>query len=131
MKIAIATIEPDLNSEVSPVFGRAPYFLIFDLRTNDLKSIPNPALKARKGAGILASQLMVSEKVEAVISGNFGPNAFAVLQMAKIKLFPVFGVKAKEAIEKYKNNELEEIKRPPGAGFFGRGPFGRRRRGQR
>ena len=133
MKIAISALGPDLNSEVSPVFGRAPYFLIFDFKTNELKSIPNPALKARRGAGILASQLLVSEKVEAVISGNFGPRAFLALEMAEIKLFFGAGLKVKEAIEKYKNKELEEIRRPSGAGFFGRGPFGfgRRRRGQR
>ena len=137
MKIAITTLGPDLNSQVSPVFGRAPFFLFFDLKTEKVKPIPNPALQAGRGAGIAASQMVVSEGAKVVISGNFGPNAFSVLQMSKVKLYPAFGLTARQAIDKYKNGKLKEMTVPtvpPGFGFPGRRGFGpgpRRRRRRR
>lgn len=128
MKICVCATGPDLNSQVSPVFGRCPYFLIVDSKTEEFKAIPNPALQAGRGAGVAASQLAASEKAVAVICGNFGPNAFSVLQMSGIKIYPgVFGLTVKEAIDKYNRGELKEIKVPSAPGRFGFGPDSRRR----
>jgi len=121
MKIAICTVGPNLDSQVSPVFGRSPFFLIFDLKTKKTKSISNPGIQAFRGAGIVASQTLVSERVEAVIAGNFGPNAFSVLKMSKIKLYPVLGVTAREAIEEYQKGNLKEVISPIVPPGFGRG----------
>jgi len=130
MKICICTSSPDLDSQVSPVFGRAPHFLIFDLEKKELKTLSNPAFQAFRGAGVAASQMLVSEKVKAVIAGNFGPNAFAFLQMSKVRVYPVLGLTAKEALEKYEKGELKEMKTPtmgPGFGFPGQKRRYRRR----
>jgi len=62
MKICVCASGPNLDSQVSPVFGRCPYFLIIDSKTEEFKAIPNPALQAGRGAGVAASQLVVSEK---------------------------------------------------------------------
>jgi len=125
MKICICATGPDLNSEVSPIFGRCPYFLIVDSETEEFKAIPNPALGAGRGAGVGASQLVASEGAGAVICGNFGPNAFSVLQMSGIKIYPgVFGLTIKQAIDKYNKGELKEMKIPPVPGRFGFGPRG-------
>jgi predicted Fe-Mo cluster-binding NifX family protein len=121
MKICICANGPDLNSQVSSIFGRCPYFLIIDSETEKFKTIPNPALQAGRGAGVGAGQLVVSEKAEVVICGNFGPNAFLVLQMSGIKVYPgVFSLTVKQAIDKYNQGELKEVKIPP-SGFPGRG----------
>jgi len=138
MKIAICAMGSDLDSQISLVFGRAPFLLIFDLEKKELKSIPNPGIQAFRGAGVATSQIIVSEKIEAIIAGNFGPNAAAFLQMSGVKLYPIVGITAKEAVEKYKKGELKEMKKPtttpPGFGFQG-GGFGpgrkyrKRRRG--
>jgi predicted Fe-Mo cluster-binding NifX family protein len=120
MKICVCATGPNLDSEVSPVFGRCPYFLIIDSKTEEFKAIPNPALQTGRGAGVAASQLAVSEGATAVICGNFGPNAFSVLQMSGIKIYPgVFGLTVKQVIDKYNRGELEEMKVPPAPGRFG------------
>ena len=131
MKICVCATGLDLNSQVSPVFGRCPYFLIVDSKTEEFKAIPNPALQTGRGAGVAAAQIAVSEKVGVVICGNFGPNAFSVLQMSGIKIYPgVFGLTVKQAIDKYNKGELKEIKAPSAPGRFGFGPGpGRRKRG--
>jgi predicted Fe-Mo cluster-binding NifX family protein len=133
-KICVCATGPDLNSQVSPVFGRCPYFLIVDSKTEEFKVIPNSALQSERGAGVGAAQISASEGANAVICGNFGPNAFSVLQMSGIKIYPgVFGLTVSQAIDKYNKGKLKEIKAPP-PGFpgrgrgFGPGPRGRRGR---
>lgn len=129
MKICVCATGPDLSSQVSSVFGRCNYFLIVDSETEEFKALQNSAIQDSRGAGVGASQLAVSEKAEAVICGNFGPNAFSVLQMSGIKIYPgVFGLTVKQAINKYNKGELNEMKIPsgPGAGGLGQGRgFGR------
>ncbi|GAH72555.1 unnamed protein product [marine sediment metagenome] len=58
MKVCICATGPNLDSQVSPVFGRCPYFLIVDSKTEEFKAIPNPALQAGRGAGVGASQIV-------------------------------------------------------------------------
>jgi len=126
MKVCVCAIGPDLNSQVSSVFGRCPYFLIVDSKTEEFKAIPNQALQSGRGAGVGASQLVASEGAGAVICGNFGPNAFSVLQMSGIKIYPgISGLTIKEAINKYNKGELREIKVPTAPGHFGFGPPGK------
>jgi len=134
MKVAVCATGLNLDSQVSPVFGRAAYFLIVDLETEDFEVVENLALGAGHGAGVRASQIIVSKGVKAVICGNFGPNAFSVLKMSKIKIYPgVFGLTIREAINKYKKSELEETKIPTTLGHFGfpQGPGRFRRRFRR
>jgi len=128
MKVCICATGPNLDSQVSPVFGRCPYFLIVDSETEEFKAISNLAGQAGRGAGVAASQLAASEGAKAVICGNFGPNAFSVLQMSGIKIYPgVFGLTIKQALDKYNKGELKEIKVPTAPGHFGFGPPGRGR----
>ena len=82
----------DLNSPVSPRFGRCPYYVIIDTETMAFETIPNTSMDAPSGAGIAAAQAVSQKGVEAVLTGNFGPNASQVLSqvgaraIAKIKM---------------------------------------------
>lgn len=125
MKIGICALGPDLDSEVSPVFGRAPYFLIIDEKTEQFRAVPNPGFQSGRGAGAGAAQTLVSEGIKAVVCGNFGPNAFSILEMAGVKIYPgIFGLKIKEVLDRFKNGQLKESKIPSAPGRFG---FGRGR----
>jgi len=129
MKILIMSTGPTLESDVSPVFGRAPYFLIFDLKKETFKSIPNIHIGERRGVGVAVSQEIVSEGVDGVISGNFGPSAFSFLRSSGIKLYRAVGLSAKDALEDYKNGKLKQVTVSDTAsefGFPGRGGRGRR-----
>jgi len=127
MKICVCATGSDLNSQISPVFGRCPYFLIVDNKTEEFKAMANPAFQAGRGAGVAASQLVASQGATAVICGNFGPNASSVLQMSGIKIYPgVFDLTVKRVIDRYNKGELKEIKAPTAPGHFG---FGQGREG--
>jgi predicted Fe-Mo cluster-binding NifX family protein len=125
-KIAIASSGKDLDSPVDPRFGRCPYFLIVETGKNgEFETVPNTAVQAFRGAGISAAQMVVNKKAEAVIAGNFGPKAVAVLSSSGIKTFRASGIEVREAVEKFKDGELKEVTQmsgPFGPGMgFGRG----------
>jgi len=126
MKICVCANGPETESQISAVFGRCSYFLIIDSETGKAKTVPNSALQAGQGAGVAASRIVVSEKAEAAICGNFGPNAFSVLQMAGVEIYPgVFGLTVAQAVEKYQKGELRKMEVFPVPGHFG---LGRRKR---
>jgi len=108
MKICIATTGPDLNSNVSPVFGRAPYFLIINSETDEFKVIKNEAESAIRGAGIAAAQTLSTEKVKVLIVGNVGPNAQFALEKAGIKVILGVSGTAKEALENFKKDKISQ-----------------------
>ncbi|MCD6363037.1 MAG: NifB/NifX family molybdenum-iron cluster-binding protein [Synergistetes bacterium] len=119
MRIAISAVEGTLESQVEPRFGRAPYFVIYDLETGWYEAVPNPAVNSPGGAGIQAAQFVLSRGVNAVISGHFGPWASQTLGSAGVELFTVSGGTVKEAIEKFKRGELNRWEAQAGAGPSG------------
>jgi len=128
MKICISSTGPSEDSQVSPVFGRCPYFLIFDEEKEEFAVVKNNARQVVRGAGIAASQQVSDLGCQILITGNIGPNAFLALNQAKIKVFKgEFGKKIKEVLADFKKGKLVEIKTPVGRfGFRRRGKGGRR-----
>jgi len=121
MKVAITSTGTSLDSNVDPRFGRCAYFIIYDIDNDTFEFIENASRQAMGGAGIQAGQLMASKNVGAVITGNFGPNAFRVLEAAKIKMYSGVSGTVREAIEKYKNGQLTEISTPDVSSHYGMG----------
>ncbi len=115
MKIVLTTAKPDLDSEVDPRFGRCTYLLRVDTETLEWRAFPNPGASASGGAGTLAAQFVASQNAEAVISGDFGPNACAVLQAAGIPMY-LYGQArtGREAVERFKENLLTRASGPTG-----------------
>ena len=121
MKLCITSTGTSLDSNVDPRFGRCPYFIIYDTEDNTFESIENASREAMGGAGIQAGQLVASKCTGAVITGNFGPNAFRVLQAAKIKMYSGVSGTVREAIEKYKSGQLTETSAPDVQSHYGMG----------
>jgi len=108
VKIAITATEKDISSSMDPRFGRAKYFIVVDVDTNESSVHDNSQnLNAAQGAGIQAAQNVASLDVQAVISGNVGPKAFRTLDAAGIKIYLGAGTVA-DAIQKFKAGELKE-----------------------
>jgi len=121
MKICITSTGTSLDSNVDPRFGRCPYFIIYDMDSDTFEAIENASRQAMGGAGIQAGQLITSKGVGAVLSGNFGPNAFRVLQAANIKTYSGISGKVREAIEKYKSGLLKDTSAPDVQSHYGMG----------
>lgn len=130
MKICIASAGVNEDSQVSPVFGRCPYFAVFDEKTKEFTIVKNESREAHRGAGVAAAQKVSDLGCKAAIAGNFGPNAVNVLNASGIKIFRGFGITVKEAFEQYQAGKLKEITAATTASF-GRGFGGGRGRGGR
>ena len=119
MKIAISSNGSTLDSEVDPRFGRCSYFIIVDPDTMEWDAISNEAAQMGGGAGIKAAQLVADKGIEAMISGNYGPNAFQSLMAANIRLFTGASGSVRDAIDQYQKGQLTETTGPSVGRRFG------------
>ena len=129
MKICVTATASSLDAQIDPRFGRCPYFIVVDSETMKFEAIRNVASSAIGGAGIRAAQTVSSKEVEVLITGNIGPNAFQALSAAGIKVMTGASGIVREAIVKYKRDELKETNTPTVRGHYGMGTG--RGRGQR
>ena len=121
MRIAISVTGPDLDAEVDPRFGRCQYFVIVEPDTMQFESVENSSAMASGGAGISAAQMIIGKGVEAVLTGNCGPNAYQVLSAAGIKVITGVAGKVEDAIEGYKSGKYQPSSQPNVAPNFGAG----------
>jgi predicted Fe-Mo cluster-binding NifX family protein len=77
-------------------------------------------VNAAGGAGSQAAQFVAQQGADAVISGDFGPNAYIALAAAEIKMY-LHGPSrtAREAIANFNAGMLEQVQAPTGAGHHG------------
>ena len=108
MRIAISSTGQDLDAKLDPRFGRAAYFIILDSTTMDFKAIENSQnLNSGQGAGIQAGKAIADQHIDTLITGHCGPKAFKVLQNAGVKIITGAGGRVADAIDQFKNGELE------------------------
>lgn len=115
-KIAIASAGKTLASPVDPRFGRCPYYVIVDSEAEEYEAVENTAGQAFHGAGITAAQLVADQGVEAIVAGNFGPKAVAMLGQAGLKLYCFTDGTVKEALDAYREGGLAEYADSGGRG---------------
>jgi predicted Fe-Mo cluster-binding NifX family protein len=109
VKIAITATGKDLSSNVDPRFGRAKYFIVVDTDTNTSAAHDNAQnLNAAQGAGIQAGETVARLGAQTVITGNVGPKAFRILNVAGIKAYLAGEGTVEEALVKFKAGELSE-----------------------
>ena len=121
MKIAVSSVGPDLNASVDARLGRCQYFIIVDPETMQFEALENSSAMAGGGAGISTAQTIAAKGIEAVLTGNCGPNAYEVLSVAGIKVFTGVAGKVQDAIEGYKLGKFKASSQPNVAGHFGMG----------
>ena len=102
MKIAISANGATLDAEVDPRFGRCQQFIIADTETNEFEAVVNSNAAASGGAGISTAQMIADKGVEAVLTGNCGPNAYRVLDAAGVKVITGVSGKISDVVEEFK-----------------------------
>ncbi len=115
MRVCITSSGPSLDSEMDPRFGRCQYFLFVDPQSLEMEAVENPNIGASGGAGIQSAQFVANRGVEAIITGQVGPNAFTTLQAAGMKILVGASGKVREVLEKYKKGELTSYAQGPTA----------------
>ncbi|MBN2518624.1 MAG: NifB/NifX family molybdenum-iron cluster-binding protein [Candidatus Altiarchaeota archaeon] len=131
MKIAVATNKGGLDDNVFPNFGRCTSFTILEVEGADIKNVQvvqNEFSAAGGGSGIRTAQFLADQGVEAVIAGNFGPNAFGILNQAGIRMVQGQGV-VRDAVAAFAKGELKPIDSATGPVYGGLGGGGSGRGG--
>jgi predicted Fe-Mo cluster-binding NifX family protein len=107
MKVAVSSNEKNLDAQLDPRFGRCAYFLVVNPDDMSFEAFNNESAAQGGGAGIQAAQFLASQGVEAVITGNCGPNAVQTLSAAGVELFGGQTGTVREVVEKFKNGHLK------------------------
>ena len=107
MRIAIPVLEN--QTEVSPSFGRAPYFLLFDPQSGQQQLVQNPAANAENGAGPQAAQLLIDWQVTTLITPRCGQNAADLLTEAELEILRAQGANAQENLQLYQQHKLAAL----------------------
>lgn len=112
--IAVPANEPSLLSPISPVFSRAPYFVVFDIKDNKAKYLVNNFANGNHEIGLHVTHLLLKERVGIVIGKNVGREPYEHLTRRGVKIYVGLAVNVQEAIYKYANNMLVKTVGPTG-----------------
>jgi predicted Fe-Mo cluster-binding NifX family protein len=121
MKVAVSATGTTLDAEIDPRFGRCRYFIVANADTMEFETLDNSRAMAGGGAGIATAQTLVNKSLEAVLTGNCGPNAHQVLSAAGIKVVTGVSGDVRQAMEDYKSGKLKASSQPNVPGHFGMG----------
>ncbi|QTA82918.1 Dinitrogenase iron-molybdenum cofactor domain-containing protein [Desulfonema limicola] len=107
MKIAVTSKGRDLDSQVDPRFGRAPYIIIVDPSSLEFEVIDNAAnVNAFKGAGIQTAAMVSDKGAAALLTGYCGPNAFRTLSAGGVKVCNDVTGTVKDAVEAFNEGRV-------------------------
>ena len=106
MKVAVSSNGKNIEAQLDPRFGRCAYFLVVNPDDMSFEALNNQSAAQGGGAGIQAAQVLASQGVEAVLTGNCGPNAVQTLSAAGIELFGGQSGTVREVVERFKKGDL-------------------------
>ena len=133
-KVAIASMGPGLNSQISTNFGASPFFIVFDPAQNTYSSVPNPNLRSLAAQDAVTGQYMVDLGVSNVIAGTFNPDAVNTLKTLRVTIYPGVTGSVGGALSAYSVRQLSPMNPNPSLQLGGptRTPFsvGGNRNGQ-
>ena len=121
MRIAVSATGPTLDAEVDPRFGRCQYLIFVDTDNMQFEAEENTSMAAGGGAGIATAQMVASKAVQAILTGNTGPNAFQVLSQAGIQVISGVSGKVRDAAERFKSGAFQAAPQPSVEAHFGMG----------
>lgn len=99
MKIAVATLGKDENSDISERAGRSPYYLIFDENGKVIETIKNPFAMGGGGAGFGVAKMLADKGVDTIVAGRFGENMIEAIKSRGLEYIEAKG-RIKEALMK-------------------------------
>jgi len=121
MKVAVSSNGNNLDARLDPRFGRCAFFLVVNSDDMSFEAFNNESAAQGGGAGIQAAQFLASQGVDAVITGNCGPNAVQTLSAAGIELFADQAGTVKAVVERFVKGNLRPANEATVDSHFGMG----------
>ncbi len=107
MKICFCAQGNSKEDALSPVFGRCPFFQIYDEESQTYTVMENTAKQESHGAGISAAQSLLDAKVDVLLTNALGPKAKQVLDTSEIKVYKQAGESVEDALTLFHEDKLE------------------------
>jgi predicted Fe-Mo cluster-binding NifX family protein len=128
MKVAFASDGDRLESMLSQSFGRANYFLIYNIKDFSVHVEINPFNCIFEGAGIQSSQFLIGQNCHAVVTSQIGNNALRFLLSANIRVYRGVSGSIQNNLDMLIGNNLVDFENP---GFNKSNEKGKRKRCRR
>jgi predicted Fe-Mo cluster-binding NifX family protein len=117
MRVLIPVLPQKEGLIIAQHFGRAPQFAVFELQEPDkppeVYKNPVPAQMASKtGRGRIIIDFIASKHVDMIVTKEMGSGAFYYFQNNGVKVYKTNDKYPKDALEKLKKNNLEEMLEP-------------------
>lgn len=119
MRVAVSASSPSLDAAVDARFGRCAYFVIAETSTMEFEAMENPGGASAQGAGIATARMISEKSVQAVMTGNCGPNAYQTLNAAGIAVVTGVSGTVRQAIQGYREGSYQPTTAPNVASHFG------------
>lgn len=122
MRVAVTSEGTSPDSLVEARFGRGHYFLLFDTESDrwEPMTIFNEAAQLAEGAGTQAAKTVIETGAKAVIASHCGPKAFRALAKGGVRIYPVSGKTAAEAVKAFNSGGLKAFTGPDLCSMLGR-----------
>jgi|GEM_PF-1739006 len=117
--VGISADGPTVSSIVSPFFARAPYFVIVDLKNRTSVAVPNTFKNEKHAVGVRVAQLLLDQKVGAIIGKHIGPEVYSNLVARSVLVYVGEPRTVSEAVEQYRGNQLVRAKNATVLGHYG------------
>lgn len=110
MKVVIALEENKYEAQVDRRVGRAPYFLIIDIETNNYEIIENEAKDEVTGAGLKVIKNLVTLGIDVLIAGDVGPKAAVLIEEFDLPVYKLGELTSvDEVLKAFKEKKLEKF----------------------
>jgi predicted Fe-Mo cluster-binding NifX family protein len=109
-RVIVPADSSSLDGQVYYRFASAPYFILYDYTESKMTAIQNPYAAQVRGTGIIVAQMLLQQKIDAVIVGGIGPQSFDTFYLAEVEIYgPVTG-SVRTAIRNYQSERIAELK---------------------
>lgn len=109
MIIAFTLNNNSNQSTFSKTFGRCNYIKIINSERNIEKFIKNPFSSSLGSSGIQASQLLIENSCEVIITKQIGDQALTLLNSVGIKVYKSEAETASDAYKLFQENKLQKF----------------------
>ena len=117
-RVAITSTGRGYDSPMDSRFGRCAFFAVIG-SDGAIDAVPNGARGLGNGAGIQAAKQIIDMRIDTVITGDVGPNAFRVLKAAGVRVFVGAHGTVDEVLNGYRKGDLREAAASTAPGHHG------------
>lgn len=106
MKLAFPVSEKSFDANIHKIFGKAPYYLIYNTNSKEMDYLDHRAVVAQGGAGVRAAQVLADNGIKVIITLQCGENAEKILRNAEVLVYKAIPGSVKENTEAFEQNQL-------------------------